>query len=281
MALAQTVQLVRAARAMGHARRRARVPRQLPPIAIERSYGAALARLVSADRVRHAFAPLMRELPGLLAAAHRHDAGEGDRARALVDAARRELETGIHTDAIARIAREFADHVSSFQRVQLNRQLRAALGVDVLLAHSPEPTTRLSNFVSENVSLIRGLPERVARQVEQIVTRGITTASLHPDLADDLEREFSFGERRSALIARDQVGKLYGQLNASRQRGLGITHFRWTTVGDERVRDEHQDLDGEVFAYDDPPAEGLPGEPILCRCYASPIFDDLQEAVEE
>ncbi len=93
--------------------------------------------------------------------------------------------------------------------------------------------------------------------------------------------QFGFGERRSKLIARDQVGKLYGQLNASRQKDIGVEKFTWRTVGDERVRDEHEALDGEVFSYDDPPEEGLPGEEVLCRCSAEPLFSDLLAAADE
>jgi SPP1 gp7 family putative phage head morphogenesis protein len=46
-------------------------------------------------------------------------------------------------------------------------------------------------------------------------------------------------------------------------------------VGDERVRDEHEGLDGEQFDYDDLPSEGLPGEPIQCRCYAEPVLSAI------
>ena len=46
----------------------------------------------------------------------------------------------------------------------------------------------------------------------------------------------------------------------------------------DRVRDEHQELEGETFSYDDPPSEGLPGQPVLCRCFAEPVLDEILEA---
>ncbi len=50
-------------------------------------------------------------------------------------------------------------------------------------------------------------------------------------------------------------------------------------AGDERVRPSHEALDGTRQRWDDPPAEGHPGEPINCRCIAEPVlgplFDDL------
>lgn len=94
--------------------------------------------------------------------------------------------------------------------------------------------------------------------------RAIQDGQLHGDLADELEGQFGFSEDRAALIARDQIGKAYGQINASRQREMGVTQFIWRTVEDERVRSEHEDRNGETYDYSDPPDGELPGEPINC-----------------
>ena len=40
-------------------------------------------------------------------------------------------------------------------------------------------------------------------------------------------------------------------MTAERHQRLGIEKFTWDTSGDERVRDEHRALDGQVFSYDD------------------------------
>jgi hypothetical protein len=41
------------------------------------------------------------------------------------------------------------------------------------------------------------------------------------------------------------------------------------------VRPEHVILHGNIFSYAEPPSEGLPGEPIMCRCSANPVFADI------
>jgi SPP1 gp7 family putative phage head morphogenesis protein len=43
------------------------------------------------------------------------------------------------------------------------------------------------------------------------------------------------------------------------------------------VRPEHEVLDGVVFEWSDPPSEGIPGEPINCRCTAEP---DVQSVID-
>lgn len=66
-------------------------------------------------------------------------------------------------------------------------------------------------------------------------------------------------------------------LTKVRHEELGITHYRWSTSGDERVRDTHIENDGKIFAYDDPPDEtGHPGHDINCRCVAIPVLDKAE-----
>lgn len=47
--------------------------------------------------------------------------------------------------------------------------------------------------------------------------------------------------------------------------------YTWHTVGDERVRDDHADRQGETFRWGQPPEGGHPGEDYNCRCWAVPI----------
>lgn len=284
----RTVSIIRSLKMMGTKLVRRAIPRQQVPIVIERAYGKALGALVSKDKVRAAFEPLLRELPALVASAKtgrgdRLDANEGKRARELIAQAKQRLAGSINTHAIEALAEKYAEQISTHQRIQLGRQVRAALGHDIFTGDKGL-TTRFSNFASENVSLITGDISQIATKVEKTVTSGLASGKLHADLANELEEHFGFGESRSKLIARDQVGKLYGQLNASRQKDLGVTRFIWRTVGDDRVRDEHDDFEteseSEPYSYDDPPVDDsgeavLPGEPICCRCYAEPVFEDI------
>jgi SPP1 gp7 family putative phage head morphogenesis protein len=117
-------------------------------------------------------------------------------------------------------------------------------------------------------------PEAAAK-LEQRITRAVASGERHEAIAGELQTILSSSGKRARMIARDQVGKLYGQINSARQQSLGITHFTWRTANDRRVRAEHRALNGKVFRFDDPPAEGLPGQPVLCRCYAEPVFDAL------
>lgn len=280
-----------------------RIPRQKFPKAIEREYSKAIVSRFSIA-VDDAFIDLQREVPHLLETASRNaridsvsergipaswsrvfpvvrlDAGEGKRVRQLIEAAREKMNKSILTPEIERLAEQFGQRTASAQRVQLNRQVHAALGVD-LFGGDERLKPLMEAFIDSNVGLIRKLSDEVAGRVETSVLRAVQDAKPWDVFSDELQEQFGFGENRARIIARDQIGKFYGQVNATRQRELGIRKFVWRTANDERVRDEHEKLDGHVFAYDDPPSEGLPGEPILCRCSAEPVFGDIAELLAE
>lgn len=58
------------------------------------------------------------------------------------------------------------------------------------------------------------------------------------------------------------------------------THYIWRTRDDEKVRPSHADNNGRVFAWDDPPETGHPGEDYGCRCTAEPFMPSGDEFVE-
>ncbi len=51
-----------------------------------------------------------------------------------------------------------------------------------------------------------------------------------------------------------------------------IRYYIWRTRGDGNVRSSHAANDGKVFAWDNPPATGNPGDDYGCRCWAEPYY---------
>ena len=63
------------------------------------------------------------------------------------------------------------------------------------------------------------------------------------------------------------------------RRGEGVTRFIWVTMGDERVRDTHKNVDGKEFdnvtgalGLLDFKDSRFPGDDINCRCWKEPVF---------
>lgn len=132
-------------------------------------------------------------------------------------------------------------------------------------------------WVGENIDLIRSIDDETMRRIRQALIARIAGSVNHAGLAKDLIAEIQAitgkEKRRAELIARDQLGKLHGQINRRKQESLGIDEYEWETSHDERVRDSHRALQGKVFSWSKPPPEGHPGYPIRCRCIALPVID--------
>lgn len=208
--------------------------------------------------------------------AHRADSDEGRRARALVDAARARDRKLSDASRLEGVGREFAQRASAAHADELRRQVREAVGVTPAFKDSTLKA-KVEHFAAENVALIRSMQSELYDDVEKLVTRAVVSGTLHKNLAKEIEERFGVTDSHARLIARDQIGKVYGQLNAARQRELGIKKFRWKTVGDKFVRDEHTEREAksesEPYLWDEPPDDEYPGEPIQCRCTAEPVFE--------
>lgn len=177
-------------------------------------------------------------------------------------------------------ARELAERVASETKSEHKRAMRAqfreALGINIL---DEEPSLRptVQAFTLRNVRLIRSLPEQLLEQVEARMVQALEQGTRAETLSKELQERYQVARSRADLIARDQVGKLTASLTEARHKALGITHYRWRTLRDGRVRPSHQRREGKVFAYDDPPQEDLidghPGTPVGDRCWAEPVIE--------
>ncbi len=54
-------------------------------------------------------------------------------------------------------------------------------------------------------------------------------------------------------------------------REHATTHYIWRTRDDDKVRPSHAANNGKIFAWDNPPPAGNPGEDFGCRCRAESI----------
>jgi SPP1 gp7 family putative phage head morphogenesis protein len=270
--------------------RRPRKPRRMqPPLIIEHRYRKALRKLASdmGKRVQEIIVP---ELPGLLPGDRRADSDFhldetiAEKVARLIASVRYSLDDEFDEADLKALIESAASEINGFNRLQVAEMFKSILGVDLLSAQ-PDLSETLAAFVGENVSLITSVREQFLGQVEQVILRGARAGLRHEEVARQLVGEAMDGfvsrlgvaESRAELIARDQTNKLYGQLTELRQTEAGVEKYVWRTAMDERVREEHQALEGETFAWDDPPSEGHPGEPINCRCYAEPVIPGAQD----
>jgi SPP1 gp7 family putative phage head morphogenesis protein len=276
---------------------RHRMPRQQQPDGIRLSYYTQLRKIAArcSDLVR---ARVLSVLPDLLAQVHptldesshksaHLDADPSGRVVRLIRSISEKIAKEVTQEKLIKIVSRIASATSEHQKTQLFRQIKAGTGVELSTIADRGLSARIKHFTAENVSLIQSIPRDYFQDVESTLLSGMRDATRHEKLAEEIEGLGDVAKNRAKLIARDQVGKFYGGLNRVRQGALGIDQYIWRTAGDERVRTEHVERDGEVYSWDDPPGEdpddpatgGHPGMAIQCRCYAepnlAPIMDEL------
>lgn len=163
--------------------------------------------------------------------------------------------------------------VNAYNRREVMRSLSRMLGFDVTL-DEPWLEDKIQTFTEENVQLITSIGQDQHDDVKELVLREINAGTRVEEIQDMIRERFDVSESRANLIGRDQTNKYHGDLNRSRQVEAGINKYRWRGVMDERERDSHVEKEGEVYSWDDPPADtGHPGEDYQCRCWAEPIID--------
>lgn len=179
------------------------------------------------------------------------------------------------------VARETGHTINTFNSKQWDKQLKVSLGVDVFRREEYVPST-INSYVKENVSLITKMENDLLSQVEETIQRNVRQGATAPRIAREIEGRTGVAKSRARLIARDQTGKLNGQLTQLRQEDIGIDSYTWRTSEDERVRSTHRAHDDKKYKWNSPPSgTGHPGQDYQCRCYAEPDFERLLEDIPE
>ena len=176
-----------------------------------------------------------------------------------------------------RIVNEMIESVS-------RRNKRAFMGESKELAQALRDEFRLSGLglvakqlQTEQVNLIKSLPIEAGLRAQKLSQEAAMNGARAPEIAKQIAETEGITLRRATLIARTETAKANAAFTQARAQYVGATHYIWRTARDGDVREQHSELDGEVFRFDQPPyieGEGNhnPGEIWNCRCFAEVIL---------
>ena len=191
--------------------------------------------------------------------------------RAMKKAAASLATSGKLALAIDHALRATDAHSRAIWRAQAEAIGLEVTGDDLILA------TRAKAFRAATVAKIKSLASEHVARVGKILSS--SQGARVETIQREIQAATGASKSRAALIARDQVLQLNSQVTADRHKAAGITEYTWSASRDQRVREEHREMDGMVFAYADPPIadrrsgrRGNPGEVWQCRCVAIPVL---------
>jgi len=171
--------------------------------------------------------------------------------------------------------------INEHNKDEWKKLIRSQYGVNPTREDPSTYLPLMRNWAKDNAALIKDIPEKAMRQIADLTRDTLLSGKSQQDMTDELydilDERMDVTDSRVNLIARDQVAKLNGRLTRERQTDVGVESYIWRTVGDERVRDEHDMVDGQTFQWGSPPGEtdgNEPGEDYQCRCWAEPVLPE-------
>jgi SPP1 gp7 family putative phage head morphogenesis protein len=184
-----------------------------------------------------------------------------------------------------------ADSTFDFNEGQYEKGAKAALGVEFPVGEDWWPVAR-DTWAAQNYKLIKGDMEKYIGQINALTEKAVTSGLSVKELAKQIAALDDKLKGRANFIARDQIGKLNGEITQRRMEDVGLSMYIWETSGDERVRPSHEMIDGALCRWDDsavysqdggktwiPRPSGAvllhPGIDYLCRCTAIAEWNEL------
>ena len=149
--------------------------------------------------------------------------------------------------------------------IVIDKRLRAKLTKE----YSENLNLDIKTFRDEQVFKLR-------KQVEANWAEGFRSS----EMIGFIQAQYGVTQRKARFLARQETSLLTVKYKREKYEDAGVTKYVWSSSHDKRTRQDHKDLDGQVFEYAKPPvtnkatgARNNPGEDYGCRCVDIPYTD--------
>jgi len=271
------------------------LPKPVAPNSAERDYLRYINKYVKLyiDLMRtglEEIIPDLKETAGKEMPQVRMDANVESRVRKLFDKIQAQLDDSFSDAMLRRWAKNMVGNVNRNSKKNTTRAIKAGYKKTgevpnfEPLMQDGKLSPYFENVVDENVGLIRSIPLHRLEPFKNQLVAVITKDRSYSEIKKIIIKHFGATRARAALIARDQVGKLNGQLNKYRQQQLGAKRYIWRSSADARERKDHRRLNNTVQLWSRPPIvnrstgeRGHPADDYQCRCWAEMVLEDILE----
>lgn len=190
-----------------------------------------------------------------------------------------------------------ADEAMAFSEKEFKKIIDKGIHVNVPTS-APWWDDMKASWAEDNYTLITSNAKRYVEQIniltEQAIVNGMSPRKLTEQIMKATE---SLSDKHCKLLARDQMGKLNGNITEAQMQEIGLELYVWSTAYDDRVRDSHAVMEGLLCRWDDasvcsydngktwePRPSGAvdlhPGQDIQCRCSGLAFYPELVAEME-
>lgn len=186
-----------------------------------------------------------------------------------------------------------ADETMKFSEKEFQRIIEKGIHVNLPVS-APWWDDMKKSWAEDNYTLItsnaKNYVSKINTLTEQAIVNGLSPMKLKEEIKKVIE---SLSDKHCKLLARDQMGKLNGQITEAQMTEVGLDMYVWSTSYDDRVRDSHAVMEGLLCRWDDAsvcsydngktwvsrPSGAIdlhPGQDIQCRCVALSFYPELE-----
>lgn len=190
-----------------------------------------------------------------------------------------------------------ADEAMAFSEKEFKKIIDKGIHVNVPTS-APWWDDMKASWAEDNYTLITSNAKRYVEQInvltEQAIVNGMSPGKLTEEIMKATE---SLSDKHCKLLARDQMGKLNGQITQAQMQEIGLDLYVWSTSMDDRVRESHALMEGLLCRWDDAsvcsydngktwverPSGAVdlhPGQDIQCRCSGLAFYPELVAEME-
>lgn len=150
---------------------------------------------------------------------------------------------------------------------------------------SPKLTDFRANEIAKNYTenlnfwIKNWTDERIIKMRSVVGQMAIDGKSVQ-DISNYIEKEFNISKRHAKFLARNESAMATTSYLSAKYQEENIRYFKWNCNLDGRERKLHHELNGHIFAFNNPPIidertgqKGLPGQTYNCRCTLIPVID--------
>jgi len=200
------------------------------------------------------------------------------------------------------VSNDIVNAVNNNGKQRLLNSVNANMGVDITNVLNEQGLNEIVALQRQkNKVLIKSIPEEFLKSVEVVITNGIANGESYKEMERQLKGvkniSSTFGklDNRIKMIVRNETSSINASINKARYEQLGINLYQWETSQDERVRADHDVMQGKYCTFDDATVyadtledakagewkkrssiggvEKHPGIDFNCRCVSLPIID--------
>lgn len=207
------------------------------------------------------------------------------------------LPESSNNNIIMAVLGETADEALAFGNKEFVKMLEKGINVN-LPTSAPWWEDMKASWAEDNYTLITSNAKKYVEQIniltEQAIVNGMSPMKLKEAILKATE---GLSVKHCKLLARDQMGKLNGQITQAQMEEVGLDLYVWSTSSDDRVRDSHAIMEGLLCRWDDAsvcsydngktwvarPSGAIdlhPGQDIQCRCVGLAFYPELVSEIE-